>query len=157
MQNNSKDILRELVSFFKINLLRARVYEKLLSMTANHDLNSHFQAQLNDSNRMVKELELIFNEAIEDSEKKVLFEDLQLSQPQFYFGMAQNSDNIPTIVISCKFGDEYLKGKYQKAMQFFDFRYFPKLKNIMSKYISNIHHMMQVLETTFSDNKLLPS
>lgn len=157
MQNNSNQILKELVSLFKINLERASVYKKLLGMFANKDLNGYFQEQFNDSNQIVEELDLIINSVVDVEEKKALFDDLTLNQSQFYFGMAQNSNNLRTVIISCKFGDEYLKSIYVTTMQFFDFRYFPKLNKFLNKHIENTQSLIQIIESAFITNKLLPS
>jgi ferritin-like metal-binding protein YciE len=156
MQNNSDEILKELVSIFKINLERANVYKKLLGMKTNNKLNNHFQEQLNDSNQIVEELDLIINSAVDDDEKKVLFDDFRLNQSQFYFGMAQNSNNLRTIIVSCKLGDEYLKNIYQSSIQFFDFKPFPKLNKFLTKHIESTQSMIQILESIFINNKLAP-
>jgi hypothetical protein len=107
MKIKSEEILKGLISVFKINEHRIEVYRKLTSMIHNPELQPYFEAQVKESVKIIEDLNPLMD-SVENAESPLHFEDIKMNQSQFYFGMARASKNPRTVMVSCQFGDEYL-------------------------------------------------
>ncbi|PWK25154.1 hypothetical protein LV89_02780 [Arcicella aurantiaca] len=141
MKIQSEETLKCLINIFKINGYRIEVYKKLVNTIYSPELKRSFQNQADESASIVEKLNHILDESFENSDSPVLFEDAQIDQSQFYFGMAQASKNVRTILVSCQFGDEFLIKSYQKILAIFEFEAFNPLKECLTTHLSSLKKM----------------
>jgi hypothetical protein len=116
MKIKSEEILKGLISVFKINEYRVEVYQKLKNIIHNPELQPYFESQIDESVSIMEELNPLMD-SVENAESPLHFEDTKMNQSQFYFGMARASNNPRTVMVSCQFGDEYLVKTYKKMLE----------------------------------------
>ncbi len=151
MKIKSEEILKGLISVFKINVYRIEVYRKLISMIHNPELQPYFQAQVEESVTIIEELNPLMD-SVENAESPLHFEDVKMNQSQFYFGMARASKNPRTVMVSCQFGDEYLVKTYKKMLGIFEIKTLPYLRDVLTKHLNNLQTAFAKIENTLLDN-----
>lgn len=137
----SEEVLRNLINIFKINGYRVEVYRKLIDEGYSPELHRSFQAQVDESTSVLKSLNPILDSSLEFCESPVLYEDVSIDQSQFYFGMARASSNVPTVMISCRFGDEFLMKTYQNMLNFIDINAMLPLRETLIQHLSSLKNM----------------
>lgn len=141
MKIQCEETLRSLINIFKINGYRVEVYQKLVNTIYNPALKRSFQNQVDESAFIVEKLNVILDESLANSESPVLYEDAKIDQSQFYFGVAKASKNVRTILVSCRFGDEFLMKSYQKVLMIFEMETFKSLKDSLSAHLLSLKNM----------------
>ena len=137
MKIKSEEILKGLISIFKINEYRIEVYRKLINMIHNPELQPYFKAQVEESVTVIEELNPLMD-SIENAESPLHFEDVKMNQSQFYFGMARASKNPRTVMVSCQFGDEYLVKIYKRMLEILEIKTLPYLKDVLTRHLHNL-------------------
>ena len=151
MKIKSEEILRGLISIFKINEHRIEVYRKLINMIHNPELQPYFKAQIEESATIIEALNPMMN-SVENAESPLHFEDTKMNQSQFYFGMARASKNPRTVMVSCQFGDEYLVKTYKKMLEILEIKSLPRLREILIKHLNNLQTAFASIENTLLEN-----
>ena len=151
MKIKSEEILRGLISVFKINQYRIEVYRKLMNMIHNPELKPYFEAQVEESVTIIEELNPLID-SIENAESPLHFEDAKMNQSQFYFGMARASNNPRTVMVSCQFGDEYLVKTYKKMLGIFEIKTLPYLREVLTRHLNNLQAAFAKIENTLLEN-----
>lgn len=151
MKIKSEEILKGLISVFKINEYRIEVYRKLMSMIHNPELQPYFEAQVKESVSIIEELNPLMDSA-ENAESPLHFEDAKMNQSQFYFGMARASKNPRTVMVSCQFGDEYLMKTYKKMLEILEIKTLPYLRDVLTKHLDNLQAAFVRIENMLLEN-----
>ena len=151
MKIKSEEILKGLISVFKINEYRVEVYRKLISMIQNPELQPYFKAQVEESVTIIEELNPLMD-SIDNAESPLHFEDAKMNQSQFYFGMARASKNPRTVMVSCQFGDEYLVKMYKKMLEVLEIKTLPYLREVLTRHLNNLQAAFEGIENTLFDN-----
>lgn len=151
MKIKSEEILKGLISIFKINEYRIEVYHKLINMIHNPELQPYFKAQVEESVTVIEELNPLMD-SIENAESPLHFEDVKMNQSQFYFGMARASKNPRTVMVSCQFGDEYLVKIYKRMLEILEIKTLPYLKDVLTRHLHNLQMAFAKIENTLLDN-----
>lgn len=151
MKIKSEEILKGLISIFKINEYRIEVYRKLINMIHNPELQPYFKAQVEESVTVIEELNPLMD-SIENAESPLHFEDVKMNQSQFYFGMARASKNPRTVMVSCQFGDEYLVKIYKRMLEILEIKTLPYLKDVLTRHLHNLQMAFAKIENTLLDN-----
>lgn len=151
MKIESEEILKGLISVFKINEYRVEVYRKLTNMIHNPDLQPYFESQIKESVSIIKELNPLMD-AVENAESPLHFEDVKMNQSQFYFGMARASKNPRTVLVSCQFADEYLIKTYKRMLGILEIKTLPYLREILTRHLDNIRNAFAKIENTLLEN-----
>ena len=151
MKIKSEEILKGLISVFKINEHRIEVYRKLINMIHNPELQPYFKAQVDESVTIIEELNPMMD-SVENAESPLHFEDTKMNQSQFYFGMARASKNPRTVMVSCQFGDEYLVKIYKRMLEILEIKSLPRLREILIKHLNNLQTAFASIENTLLEN-----
>jgi hypothetical protein len=151
MKIKSEEILKGLISVFKINEYRIEVYRKLMNMIHNPELQPYFEAQVKESVTIIEELNPLMD-SIENAESPLHFEDAKMNQSQFYFGMARASQNPRTVMVSCQFGDEYLVKTYKRILQVLEIKTLPYLREVLTRHLNNIQTAFERIENMLLEN-----
>lgn len=151
MKIKSEEILKGLISVFKINEYRIEVYRKLMNMIHNPELQPYFKSQVEESATIIEELNPLMD-AVENAESPLHFEDTKMNQSQFYFGMARASKNPRTVMVSCQFGDEYLVKTYKKMLEVIEIKTLPYLREILTRHLNNLQIAFSKIENTLLEN-----
>ena len=151
MKIKSEEILKGLISVFKINEYRIEVYGKLINMVNSPELQPYFKSQVDESETIIKELNPLMG-LLENAESPLHFEDTKMNQSQFYFGMARASKNPRTVMVSCQFGDEYLVKMYKKMLEVLEIKALPYLREILIKHLQNLQTSFKKIESTILEN-----
>lgn len=151
MKIKSEEILKGLISVFKINEYRIEVYRKLMNMIHNPELQPYFEAQVEESVTIIEELNPLMD-SVENAESPLHFEGTKMNQSQFYFGMARASKNPRTVMVSCQFGDEYLVEIYKRMLGVLEIKTLPYLREILTRHLNNIQVAFAKIENMLLDN-----
>jgi hypothetical protein len=151
MKIKSEEILKGLISVFKINEYRIEVYRKLMSMIHNPELQPYFEAQVEESATIIEELNPLMD-SVENAESPLHFEDAKMNQSQFYFGMARASQNPRTVMVSCQFGDEYLVKTYKKMLEVMEIKTLPYLREVLTRHLDNLQAAFARIENMLLEN-----
>jgi hypothetical protein len=151
MKIKNEEILRGLISVFKINEYRVEVYRKLKNMIHNPELQPYFESQINESVEIIEELNPLMD-SVENAESPLHFEDVKMNQSQFYFGMARASKNPRTAMVSCQFGDEYLVKTYKKMLAVLEIKTLPYLREVLIRHLNNLQTSFAKIENTLLEN-----
>jgi hypothetical protein len=151
MKIKSEEILKGLISVFKINEYRIEVYRKLMNMIHNPELQPYFEAQVKESVTIIEELNPLMD-SIENAESPLHFEDAKMNQSQFYFGMARASQNPRTVMVSCQFGDEYLVKTYKRILEVLEIKTLPYLREVLTRHLNNIQTAFERIENMLLEN-----
>jgi hypothetical protein len=151
MKIKSEEILKGLISVFKINEYRIEVYRKLMNMIHNPELQPYFEAQVKESITIIEELNPLMD-SIENAESPLHFEDAKMNQSQFYFGMARASQNPRTVMVSCQFGDEYLVKTYKRILEVLEIKTLPYLREVLTRHLNNIQTAFERIENMLLEN-----
>ena len=151
MKIKSEEILKGLISVFKINEYRVEVYRKLMNMIHNPELQPFFKSQLDESETIIQALNPLMD-SMENAESPLHFEDAKMNQSQFYFGMARASKNPRTVMVSCQFGDEYLVKMYKKMLEVLEIKTLPYLREILMKHLYNLQISFEKIGNTILEN-----
>ncbi len=151
MKIKSEEILKGLISIFKINEYRIEVYRKLINMVHSPELQPYFKSQVDESETIIKELNPLMG-LLENAESPLHFEDAKMNQSQFYFGMARASKNPRTVMVSCQFGDEYLVKIYKRMLEVLEIKTLPYLREILMKHLKNLQTSFEKIESTILEN-----
>jgi hypothetical protein len=151
MKIKSEEILKGLISIFKINEYRIEVYRKLMNMIHNPELQPYFEAQVKESVTIIEELNPLMD-SIENAESPLHFEDAKMNQSQFYFGMARASQNPRTVMVSCQFGDEYLVKTYKRILEVLEIKTLPYLREVLTRHLNNIQTAFERIENMLLEN-----
>jgi hypothetical protein len=151
MKIKSEEILKGLISVFKINEYRIEVYRKLMNMIHNPELQPYFEAQVKESVTIIEELNPLMD-SIENAESPLHFEDAKMNQSQFYFGMARASQNPLTVMVSCQFGDEYLVKTYKRILEVLEIKTLPYLREVLTRHLNNIQTAFERIENMLLEN-----
>ena len=151
MKIKSEEILKGLISVFKINEYRIEVYRKLINMVHNPELQPYFKSQVDESEAIIKELNPLMD-LLENAESPLHFEDAKMNQSQFYFGMARASKNPRTVMVSCQFGDEYLVKMYKRMLEVLEIKTLPYLREILMKHLKNLQTSFEKIGSTILEN-----
>ena len=151
MRIKSEEILKGLISVFKINEYRVEVYRKLMNIIHNPELQPFFKSQLDESEMMIHALNPLMN-SIENAESPLHFEDEKINQSQFYFGMARASKNPRTVMVSCQFGDEYLVKMYKRILEILEIKTLPYLREILTRHLNNLQISFEKIGNTILEN-----
>ena len=151
MKIKSEEILKGLISVFKINEYRIEVYRKLINMVHNPELQPYFKSQVDESEAIIKELNPLMD-LLENAESPLHFEDAKMNQSQFYFGMARASKNPRTVMVSCQLGDEYLVKMYRRMLEVLEIKTLPYLREILMKHHKNLQTSFEKIGSTILEN-----
>jgi hypothetical protein len=151
MKIKSEEILKGLISVFKINEYRIEVYRKLMNMIHNPELQPYFKEQIEESATVIEELNPLMD-SVENAESPLHFEDAKMNQSQFYFGMARASKNPRTVMVSCQFGDEYLVKTYKRILEILEIKTLPYLREVLTRHLNNIQTAFARIENTLLEN-----
>lgn len=151
MKIKSEEILKGLISVFKINEYRIEVYRKLINMVHNPELQPYFKSQVDESEAIIKELNPLMD-LLENAESPLHFEDAKMNQSQFYFGMARASKNPRTVMVSCQLGDEYLVKMYRRMLEVLEIKTLPYLREILMKHLKNLQTSFEKIGSTILEN-----
>jgi hypothetical protein len=151
MKIKSEEILKGLISVFKINEYRVEVYQKLKNIIHNPELQPYFESQIDESVSIMEELNPLMD-SVENAESPLHFEDTKMNQSQFYFGMARASNNPRTVMVSCQFGDEYLVKTYKKMLEVLEIKTLPYLREVLTRHLNNLQTAFAKIENTLLDN-----
>lgn len=151
MKIKSEEILKGLISVFKINEYRIEVYRKLINMVHNPELQPYFKSQVDESEAIIKELNPLMD-LLENAESPLHFEDAKMNQSQFYFGMARASKNPRTVMVSCQLGDEYLVKMYKRMLEVLEIKTLPYLREILMKHLKNLQTSFEKIGSTILEN-----
>jgi hypothetical protein len=151
MKIKSEEILKGLISVFKINEYRIEVYRKLMSMIHNPELQPYFKAQVEESATIIEELNPLMD-SVENAESPLHFEDAKMNQSQFYFGMARASQNPRTVMVSCQFGDEYLVKMYKRMLEVMEIKTLPYLREVLTRHLDNLQAAFARIENMLLEN-----
>lgn len=151
MKIKSEEMLKGLISIFKINEYRIEVYRKLINMVHNPELQPYFKAQVEESVTVIEELNPLMD-SIENAESPLHFEDVKMNQSQFYFGIARASKNSRTVMVSCQFGDEYLVKMYKRMLEILEIRTLPYLRDVLTRHLHNLQKAFEKIENILLDN-----
>ena len=151
MKIKSEEMLKGLISIFKINEYRIEVYRKLINMVHNPELQPYFKAQVEESVTVIEELNPLMD-SIENAESPLHFEDVKMNQSQFYFGIARASKNSRTVMVSCQFGDEYLVKMYKRMLEILEIRTLPYLRDVLTRHLHNLPKAFEKIENILLDN-----
>jgi hypothetical protein len=151
MKIKSEEILKGLISVFKINEYRVEVYRKLRNMIHNPELQPYFESQIDESVTIIEELNPLMD-SLENAESPLHFEDAKMNQSQFYFGMARASKNPRTVMVSCQFGDEYLVKTYKKMLAVLEIKTLPYLREVLTRHLNNLQASFAKIENTLLEN-----
>jgi hypothetical protein len=151
MKIKSEEILKGLISVFKINEYRIEVYRKLINMIHNPELQPYFESQIDESVTIIKELNPLMD-SVDNAESPLHFEDAKMNQSQFYFGMARASKNPRTVMVSCHFGDEYLVKIYKRMLEVLEIKTLPYLQEVLTRHLNNLQTAFSKIENTLLEN-----
>lgn len=151
MKIKNEEILKGLISVFKINEHRVEVYRKLKSMIYNSELQHYFESQINESLIIIEQLKPLID-STENSESPLHFEDVRMNQSQFYFGVARASKNPRTVMVSCQFGDEYLIKTYITMLEILEIKTLPYLREMLTRHLNKLKIAFAKIENTTLEN-----
>lgn len=151
MKIKNEEILKGLISVFKINEHRIEVYRKLKNMIYNSESQHYFESQINESLIIIEQLKPLID-STENSESPLHFEDLRMNQSQFYFGVARASKNPRTVMVSCQFGDEYLIKTYIIILEILEIKTLPYLREVLTRHLDKLRIAFAKIENTTLEN-----
>jgi len=151
MKIKNEEILRGLISVFKINEHRIEVYRKLKNMIYNSESQHYFESQINESLIIIEQLKPLID-STENSESPLHFEDVRMNQSQFYFGVARASKNPRTVMVSCQFGDEYLIKTYIIMLEILEIKTLPYLREVLTRHLDKLKIAFAKIENTTLEN-----
>ena len=151
MKIKNEEILKGLISVFKINEHRIEVYRKLKNIIYNSELQHYFESQINESIIIIEQLKPLID-STENSESPLHFEDVRMNQSQFYFGVARASKNPRTVMVSCQFGDEYLIKTYIIMLEILEIKTLPYLREMLTRHLNKLKIAFAKIENTTLEN-----